>query len=121
MFVFDERKAHVSITEFAKPNTWRHRNLGIGNHALTKLDGSHVRKGFRNSCPDKHRSLGRWYIPPGCRQSSDQGVSPLSIDFHDLSHHRITVPESDDGRDLNGLEDTIIKIALETSQRGNHL
>ena len=69
---------------------------------------------LRDLAPDEHRPLGLLDLPPHPLEAVHEHVAPLPILFHRLTHATLIFVQRDDGRNLNGLEDSVIEIAFQS-------
>ena len=113
MFIFNQRKANISLSARAKPHAWRGGYSCFANQEGTELHRTHLSVRLRNRRPSKHGSHGRFHLPSDARQARTECITAYLIDLVDLDGIVLHLVQCDGGSNLNRLKSSVIQIGLE--------
>src|SRR5579875_3706987 len=122
MFVFDQGQAQIALASLTETAAGTDGDAGFLNQLHGKIDRSHALSPLlRITRPNKHRRPGRFHFPANAAQALDQHIAAFLILLRLALYQLFAVAQGNDAGNLNGLENTVIIIALDGSQGADHL
>src|SRR5215469_16400359 len=103
----------MPLSHGTEADSRRYRHLRLLEQQLGEFERSEMTKAFGQRRPEEHRAARLFDRPAGALESGHQHVAALLVHRTDLTRLVAALTQRDDRGDLNGLEDTVIEIALD--------
>src|SRR5258705_258799 len=113
VLVLHEGEAHEALTTGAEADAGRHRDLGLTDQQLRELEAAELLVRTGHGRPHEHRAFRLLDLPPDARQAVEQRVAPMKVDLIHFLWIVRSLVHRDDRRDLDGLERSVVEIALQ--------
>ena len=120
VLIFHQREAHVALAQRAEADAGRDGDQGLLHQQLGELERAAGAIALGQGRPYEHRSARLLDGPTGAIETVHQHIAALLINGADLARIVLALAQSDDGGDLDGLENAVIQVALDARQRADH-
>lgn len=120
MVVFDEGEADKAFAEGAEADTGGNGDEGFFEELLGEFEGAKGTEALGDGGPEEHAAFWFFDRPTGTIEALDEEVATLLVQVADLVSFILALAQGDDGGDLDGLEVTVIEIALDASEGLDH-
>src|ERR1051326_6821992 len=121
VLVFDQSKSNEVVPILSETDSRRNGNLCLPQQEFREFNRAHGFGASGNFRPDEHCPFRLFDVPPGPVHAIDQAIASFLVHEPDLFDALLGTVQSLDRGDLDGLENSIIEVALDPGKRMNDI